>query len=343
MTMDSGALLATCAGSGVTLVAIVGGFLLTKYLSISSEIEAAEHQINDIGDRLAIESIQLDIARNDHDRFSLEWDLDDEEFHDLFLSHALDDLNGEVTSADLMQVLRTNDVDEHPSEIVNAVCADWNAEARRIVTHGIFGALVVSEHQPTWNEFRQRAPLDKTVPAMWQRYFENCTDELVEEARRVKRENARRSNPYSMPSIMDSMSIGALALPRLNATHVPGMAWSNASAPYVQRLTEARLTVENLEAQLAVAQGRRERVAQPAGALTGLGVLLIVFILTVVPSLLLLAPHPIDLSRDESGWLLAAYFAGVLVMFGYFGSVAMGLRPSPRKTQTGSPSEIEAR
>lgn len=315
VSVDSSALMTTCAGSGGTLVAIIGGFLLTKYLTISSEITATTHQIRDLEDRLYIETEQMHAAQAEYATYQAEYDLLTWKNCRLFLSRAT--ANGPdgpgVTDADLAE--RFAEYTDHPADVLDEVRTRWNAEAARVVAHEAYNTLEESTSQPEWDMFRRLLPMDKAVPLMWEVRYDVVSERLIKLAqRRHTRSGAE-------------MLAASMFMPPVEP-HDPGHGNVGAS---LERARDGTLsTVNDLQAQLAVAEGRRNRLAQPKGILGGFWWLLLVFVLTVVPSMLLLAAQPATLTLTTRVGLCAGYFVGVLVMFGYFAAVARSLRVPPR-------------
>ena len=66
-----------------------------------------------------------------------------------------------------------------------------------------------------------------------------------------------------------------------------------------------------------MAAGTREAIARPDGLRWEVVVLLFVAVLTIVPSLLLLAPQPAKLDRHESAFVVTSFLLGFALLIGY--------------------------
>lgn len=325
-TGDSADLLVTCAGSGVTMVAIIAGFTLSRYLAIQSEIDGAEALLSETNDRHTKAVKRVNDARLVRDRAGALYGLRSSE--DARAWVLVDAETGTTReSGDLTEAMR------HIAELSNlnpddrvALYEEWLEEARRVHASDVWSAFkVASEHdQPDWSEFRPKLPHPLGIEALWYTWFSYQRDRHItkyEKQEEARREAARFPRPTINP------------MPRIFVDDPDRNLNRGEVVDSAQRELEfARQDAALAESEMHVAQTRLTRVAQPSGAELSILWLLLVFALTAVPSLLLLTPEPASLSYSGGVAVLGAYFVGVGTMFYYFFTVARGLRPSPDGT-----------
>jgi hypothetical protein len=75
-------LLATCASAGATLVAIIGGLLISRYLTIDSEVRGAAQQLASVTARLTDAKSESDRAEREAAIYDMEWSFDDSDIYE---------------------------------------------------------------------------------------------------------------------------------------------------------------------------------------------------------------------------------------------------------------------
>lgn len=307
---DSGALLTTCASSGATLVAIVAGFGLTRYLTLSSEIGAAANLVRDLEARAELLADELAQAKLSLNRRRLDWEFDSRDVVAAIFgveSITIDDGALKDRLVDLIDDFG-NYTDAETAEVI----ADWRQEARSVLDHPMWDEVPVAADFPSWDDFRQGRGVRTNHEILWsEHYIEIKRRRYADWAARTKATTGIPPGP--LRNVSDFLGPS-------------GQKWAAVSGSHVRRVEAAEDAVRRVEAELDVARDRRSRISQPKGIVGSLVWLAIIFVLTVVPSMLLLAPEPRNLTREQSAAVLGAFFLGVGVMFVYFIGIARSIR-----------------
>jgi hypothetical protein len=287
----SGDFLTTCAGAGATLVAIFGGFLITRYLTLSAEIESAKNVLEDLGSRIRVETRDLEKAEDE----LLDWDLD-WEFNRLTFVRAL--IRGAISKGlsgfTLLDVRAVLNVGRFDSERLQIELDSWIAEIRVVAASSVWASIPGARTYPTWEEFRESHGLTPKHELLWEEWYERICKE--------------RNTDY-MSGVNAALQQSVVPLSRGN--------YQQQRDPYERRRDVAREALDNALTEQVLAERQSDRLSSPEGVMMGLGVLVVVFGLTVVPSVLLLAPAPAHLSRTGAAEVAIGFFAGVGLLFGY--------------------------
>jgi hypothetical protein len=283
--MDSGELLTTCASSGATLVAIIGGFLLTRYMAVSSDIQAADYVLRQAKVRLGAAGNRLETTRQ---RLAFE-DLDNLFDADPFVQHLLARAQ-EYSTVSLAEARTLLPLNMFRDSDVSARLEFWNQEARLAQFSHIWSRVPSKSRYLTLRAFAEPLGVDINIYPLWSFLYE-------------KHKNTKRAGDgYSLAPI-DEIDVSPVDLGRRGRLE--------------GHFHDAASHLDSMSAEAATAQTHRLSIPEPTGLRTEILILVLVATLTIVPSLLLLAPHPKDLSRGESSSVVALFLSGFLLLIAY--------------------------
>lgn len=293
---DSSALLSTCAGAGATLVAIVGGLLVSRYLSLESEALSAKKLVGSLEDKLQSARVRAQESQYDHEVFELREALTDEDRLAKFIGAVSDGgLQADVISAELGWE------EIHP-DALDEVVAQFNAEAARVMAFDWDLVPQAAEHD-YWEDFAKQHGVRREIDEMWEfLYIEFCK----------KRPAKRQAGGFTIP-VMDMATMGIVSVPEQNRRR-------DARNRLIDSRDLDRAEVRRLEVELTAAVAARESLEQPPGLVVGLLVLAFLTVTSVIVPVLLLAPAPASLTYRQGVGVVGLFVAGIVVLFAYLGS-----------------------
>lgn len=269
------------------MVAIIGGFLLTRYMTVEGEIRGADRALHQTQARLAAAEDRVEAARCELAAYDLD---------DLFEApHFVDHLivaarNHTVVSMDEarqmlpLELFRDSDVEPR--------LRMWNEEARRAQFSELWLNFPQRLTYPRLREFAETRQVNVGIDSIWLRLYE-----VAKEAKRLK-------DTSQFPGLsIDDFEIADNDAPR--------------RPQFEERLHVAATTRDALQAEVGLARINRTSIAEPNGLRWEVVVLVIVALLTIVPSLLLLAPQPANLSRAQSALVVALFLLGFGMLIAY--------------------------
>jgi hypothetical protein len=117
-------LLGTCANAGATLVAIIGGLLITRYLGIDSEIRGSKEKAAELETATKNADSRFGDADAKYARFSIEWALDDSEAYEELRDALIDQ-----RAPDIGKLRRIDaELENYPDAELQEIIDDWMAE-----------------------------------------------------------------------------------------------------------------------------------------------------------------------------------------------------------------------
>jgi hypothetical protein len=266
-------LLATCASAGATLVAIIGGLLISRYLTIDSEVRGAAQQLASVTARLTDAKSESDRAEREAAIYDMEWSFDDSDIYEELRKAA----RGQPL--DLEKVKRIDSsLTAYADEQILATAEPWLQEIRVALSSQSWSDV---QRDDWWSDFRLRNPLPITIEAVWEQEFERVRKRLPEP----------KGLLFATPIIRPSINAGAWQRDELNRLRTLSDERRNDKL-----LLEAqhRLLISN-------------SAAKPRGLWSGAVVLAILTVTTVVIPILYLTPSA------QRGPLSAPMITGILL------------------------------
>jgi hypothetical protein len=312
MVVDPAPFLSTIASASSGLVAIVGGLLVARFVTLDSEQQGAQRVLDDAEARLATARQR---AQEAVERL-LRWDAWDF----LYTRTVLEAIDEGVQ--DLAELRRRGDATGLTDDELQPFVQEVRQELAR--AHEVLEDIVPAYKDletRRWDAFRRGTP---TLPQIrWDLAWEIVFDQIV-----VDREAERRSvlagpppdflRPLSARPPTDWEAIGARRRDDLVANR-----------------ERAEQQVEDFESEVQRLRQARDAVVRPQGLGWGLIILGYFAAVGVVVPILLMSRGPRDLT-PLMGWLVfSAFFSGLLALLCYMAVLALRLsrRAATRQVQ----------
>ncbi len=313
MVTDPTPFLSTIAGTSSGLVAIVGGLLVARFVSLDSEQQGAQRVLDD---RSVMEAIL-----------------------------------GGVT--DMTELRRQGDhqtrlTDEQLAPFVEGVRGEL-ARAHQILEGVVPDSRDVED--AGWDAFRRSMPsLPRTDWELaWEVVFDQLCDrraverEAAEWARAAERtREAERLRAVGFPAFPAFAGLPVLSVPRIPALSprlLAGMSNTDWRAIRARRRDElvasherGQQQVEDLEGEVRRLRQARDAIVRPQGLGWGLGILGYFAVVGVVVPILLMSRGPKDLTALMGTLVVAGFCSGLVALLGYMAILA--LRLSRRRSAT---------
>lgn len=323
---DSGPLLSTLAASGATIVAIVGGFLVTRYVTLDVEQQAARRRLREAEHELTAAKERLSRAQDDEFSSQTVEHLEDLDVYDMLRERHL--IRAQDSSMVEEQDLGPVTLEEVRDQVGLGV--GYHTERGRavyqarldVLAQETCAALMATQSlypinfdadydPPTWHDLRGRFP-EHIVSSVWERVcdWRRQTIHDAQEAARVAR------LPPDSPL---RYAVGRGPLEEGRHTFEPQQSFR---PRYQQLVDESAGAVGASETQVRLAQQADSYVAKPRGLVLGLAVLAILVVTTLVVPVLYLVPAPAELDRAAATRLTAVFFGGVAALMAYMGGWA---------------------
>jgi hypothetical protein len=296
VTIDPAPFLSTLITASAALVAIIGGLLVARFVSLDTDQRTIRKVLADAAERLAVARSRAESAWQD----VLWWEADKFFDSEAALKTVIDD---GVTSADeLVRIVNWR----HEVADLAPFAAEVADEAKR-AREALDGR--VSDPYVRWIQFRDAHPDLPEIhwPQAWEHVYDGITNELIEA------EKARLKAAPHLPRPTSGFASGMFDSIASIAAVPPSDFRATAARRYDELLaSHARATqrVEDYEAELGRLQLEQAEIVRPDARLWwGIGILVIFAILGVALPLWVMAEGPHDLVRVR--WVFYP-FAGSL-------------------------------
>jgi hypothetical protein len=304
---DPSAFLSTIAATSAAMVAIVGGLLVARFVSIDSEQEGAQRLVEDAQDRLST-ARRRELTARDSLRA---WYVDD--FFSYKVIQAIGD--GEQDVRNLRKIGDDTPLtDDELAEAIKAIVDEF-AVARRTLP-SLVAADTEDSVNPEWREFKQS---HSSLPEItWDEAWDVAYEGIVRPPRPVPRPgpNAIWAGPgFDVSSLIPAISTPpeyvALGIQRRNALR--------------DDVARAQQRVEDIEEELARLRRTRKAIVRPKGLGWGLVVLGFFTVVGVIIPIWLMSRAPERLTAHLGEVVFWLFFAGLLALLGYMTVLALRL------------------
>lgn len=320
-------LLSTLAASGATIVAIVGGLLVSRYVTLDGEQRAARRRLDEGLHSLATARSNLSDAEDDLFRAEAFWHLQDTAVYDMLrkrhlLRTAADESGrvdpGPITLEEIrIQIgLGVGYRTVRGREFYQARLALLECEMVTAIaeTEAVYRVSDESDGQPpSWPELRGQFPQHE-VSSLWEwvcRWRQGRIRQPGETTGRLSLTPGTRTDEWGPSPDM--------------AVRLASMQPDDPRDRRKGLLDEARRTVELEQIQVQQAREALDEVARPGGLILGLSVLVVLTVTTVVVPVLFLVPTPADLTWTGGAWIVGTFFLGLTTLLLYLGWWARAL------------------
>jgi hypothetical protein len=305
MVVDPAPFLSTIASASAGLVAIVGGLLVARFVTLDSEQQGAQHVLDDAEAQLVTARQR---ARAATDRL-LRWDAWDF----LYNKSVIEALNEGVQ--DLAELRRrgydTSLTDDELQPFLQEVRREL-AQAHEVLEDAV--PAYENLESRLWDDFRRSTPGLPEIDwdLAWQIVFEQIVD---------RREAESRSSHHLRSPMPD--------LPGRRLSTRPPADWEAIEArrrdDHSANHERAEQQVEDLESEVRRLRQARDAIVRPQGLGWGLIILGYFTVVGVVVPILLMSRGPQDLT-PLMGWLMFAGFcSGLVALLGYMAVLALRL------------------
>jgi|SRR5579862_8670599 len=301
---DPAPFLSTIAAASAAMVAIIGGLLVARFVTIASEQEGAVVLLNDAQGRLTTARRREEAAR---DRLH-DWNIKD--FFDLKVVEAI----GEGERG--LQALRdigdpTRLTDEELAEVIKDITDEF--AVARSTLRDLLPADAADHDSPRWEEFKRSNP---SLPATnWEDVWELAYEGIV------------RPPQPAHPSLLDGSSLIGTFIP---VPYIPTP--PEYVALHLQRRDALRANVEragqqveDIEDELARLHRARDAIVRPKGLGWGLAVLGFFTLVGVILPIWLMSRAPQRLTAHLGEVVFWLFLAGLLALLGYMSTLALRL------------------
>jgi hypothetical protein len=314
--IDPSWLPSTVAQSTAALVAIVGGFMVSRFISIDSEMAGARRRLEEAQERYDATLERKARAEEALTRRTAREFLTDHQRIDSLLSS-----DGTPTAEQLL--------DEE----------DCGLSVEQLRPHLEEAVAVVTELRPRFEEFPNQTeypPWGTVRRALkiaiddWDllrsELFDRITAKKEAIAREEKRAEERNSNPFGI-----SMDLIGPVIPRL-----PGLAGMAAirDRSAIDRLRDQRDEIDHdlavATAEVGLARRAAVVIGRPRGLVLSLWVLSILTILGLVVPVIELANEPLQGDASVRWTILLCFLIGLTLLLGYLWAYALLLRSRNR-------------
>jgi len=297
--------LSTIAAVSATLVAIVGGLLVARFVTIDTEQQGAQKLLDDAQGRLTTATRRAQEARENLRR----WEIND--FFELEVVEAIG--SGEREVRELRKIGHyTSLTDEDLTEVVQTVADEFDC-ARRVLRELRVGDS--DAPQVDWQEFKR----------LWSDAPETSWDEVWETAYNELAGSAQAPQPVR--SFVDPLAYQRPYVSSLTVQAQPeyvalGIQQRDALRANVDR-TEQH--AEDIEAEVAQLQRARDALVSPKGLGWGLLVLGVFTLVGVIVPLWLMSRATNELTARLGETVFRLFLAGLLALLGYMSALALRL------------------
>ncbi|HEX4443130.1 MAG TPA: hypothetical protein VHZ81_06135 [Galbitalea sp.] len=293
-TVDPNWLLSSTAQSAAALVAIVGGFLVSRLIALSAERAAVGQRREELTQRRSLKRNELDEVRAVRLQVSREW----------FLEHHLNDVvdaKGEIDPESLIEEFTPlgsseDEMRAFAAELLEATGQAFSALSSQFISRNNFPSTVV--------ELRS-AGIE--VPPEFETLFARVA--------RAVRESLPR--PFGYSSMID---MSTLIIP--NSTQAP----VRRQEARIDRERQLESDIRLLDAEIDLIETRTRSFAKPDGVTGAVLSLVYLSLVGIVLPTTLMAVRPVP---DSVGWrvtVVAAFVSGLVVLLVYFVRRARSLR-----------------
>jgi hypothetical protein len=308
---DPAPLLSTIAASSATMVAIVGGLLVARFVTIDSEQQGAQRLLDDAKNRLDTAK-----SREQEVRERLKW----RDISDFFDDKVIQAIGEGLANIDTLREVGgyTSLTDEELTETVQAIAAEFET-ARRVLDDLL--PSIEKEEFPDWEEVR-RSHKEQLPETNWEQVWEVTYQKLITPPQPPW-------NPYHIRSLNIPPSSFVMPTPPEY-----GVLRAQRRDAMQANLDRAERQVEDLESDVAHLTRAREAIVRPKGLGWGLVVLAYFTVSGVIFPIWLMSRPAERLTAHLGEVALWVFLSGLIALLGYMTVLALRLSGRRRKRTT---------
>lgn len=319
-------LLSAITQSAAALIAIVGGLLVSRYVSLHAEQQGARRRVDDLTRRSGEAEAQLAEHERELDLYFVDEFLDDDEVFEAILRG-----NGEATVDDVLT--QTDGGEDLNREVMIERFHALQTEFR-VAEGELLAAIPVEKDHESWSDFKRGRQLPVSQPGLWEWLYDWICDQKGNEARRIE-EDDRRKSPYGHllpPDISGITRTLELANPEIRGLrHVVSSQQELAHVNVLRsRVETARAEVRALRQEHRLAEELFQATRQPEGFGLALQVLATLAVLGMGVPVVIMGFVPLALPVWLRILVIALFFFGVALLLRFLFVYARYLRGGRR-------------
>jgi hypothetical protein len=314
-------LLSALAQSSAALVAIVGGLLVSRYVALHAEQQAARRRVDDLRRTLEIAVESLRQARRDLDIYDVDFYLEDRNVYEEVLK--LD------FTPDIEALRRAVDGGDHLVDEVLRERLEHLASDMRTASELLQALVPHTEEQQEWEEFRHERQLKLDWSDAWQFLYER-----ISHGRRV-RAGWFPSSGKERERVRDH-GLGLPDFPIVSAVPFPGILRVRDRSEenrLVRLRDDAAARHAALLAEIELAERHLQDSRQPQGFRLALWVLAYLAVVGIGLPVVVMANGPTELPVWGRTAIVAAFFSGLLLLLRFLFVYAAYLDESRRREE----------
>lgn len=323
-TADVNWMLGAVVQSGAALVAIVGGLLGSRYVSLDAEQQAAQRRVDAAGLRLISAREQARQAEQEVTDFYVRDIMDDWVVYDAIAKSSSD--------AKLDEVLEATKIDDSgvPRGALEKYLESLSTEISKAVT-SLADLVPHDEWHVDWDRFRRENRLHPQNDQVWEWVYTGLVDELEEAARNARKKSV--SKKYGgLINVPEPHSLSARTLASMSKGRSSGLRTATISRLMSSRDDSTRARLQ-LEAEEEAARIHVAEATQPEGFALALSVLRYIAVATIAVPICLMVAGPVTLPLWTRIIIAALFLSGVALLLRFWQVYAAYLRQgSERRT-----------
>ena len=322
-------LLSALAQASAALIAIVGGLLVSRYVALHAEQQAARRRVEDLTRREHEAEARLSGAQTELDYYYVDDLLDsDDVFEAIFAKEFQPTVANVLAAAD-------EDGDDLNQELLASRLVELSNELQRALQE-IYPLAPASEDQPSWLDFKRDHELGIGHRAAWEWMYDQVCEARREEARKAEAERRKKSPFGSLLTDYDHSAL--LRNIAISSPQLSGLRNVVTSQHEIAHIASLRGRVEQAEAEVrALQQERRladetyESTRQPEGFGLALQVLSVLAILGMAVPVVIMGFGPMTLPPWARAVVIGGFLAGVALLLRFLFVYASFLREGGRE------------
>jgi hypothetical protein len=186
-------LLSSLAQSTAALIAIVGGLLVSRYVSLHAEQSAAGRRVDDLGRRLGDAERRHQHAKAEIEAHELAEAIEQDDVYDLYFRTP----EGEVPTREQVIAAAEADAASLNTELLDRRIPELFGELHSAFTN-LDRDVPISTRLPYWDDFRKGKGYSIQTRGAWEWMYETIGE--------VRKERARKDRPFDIPSFDATIS-----------------------------------------------------------------------------------------------------------------------------------------
>lgn len=319
-------LLSAITQSAAALIAIVGGLLVSRYVSLHAEQQAARRRADDLLRREGEALTQLMQHQRAYDLYYVDEFLDDSDVFETILRE-----KGQATVEQVLADKDSEGLDLNQELLAEQLSALQDEFA--VAVNELLSKVPVEKEHDSWRDFKRGKDFPIGHPGAWEWVYEKLCAEKRAEAKRIE-EQARKKGPYGA---LFAPTFDASDIPRFEIPEIRGLRNVVSTQHEVAHINALRGRVETARAEvLALQQERRlaeelyEASRQPEGFSLALQVLAVLAVLGMGVPVVIMGFAPLTLPVWARVVVVALFFCGVAVLLRFLFVYARYLRGARR-------------